>query len=69
VDSAYQRQGLSRQLWDHARAAVGAVNPGYFTVNSTPYAQPVYERFGFVTTGPRVETKGIAFVPMRCESA
>ena len=69
VGEAYQRQGLSRQLWDHARAAVGAANPGYFTVNSTPYAQPVYERFGFVATGPRVETKGIAFVPMRWKNA
>ncbi|MDH4451352.1 MAG: GNAT family N-acetyltransferase [Rhodoferax sp.] len=65
VDESFQRRGLSRQLWDHARAAVGEANPGYFTVNSTPYAQPVYARFGFVATGPRVETKGIAFVPMR----
>lgn len=69
VDASFQRQGLSRQLWDHARAAVGDANPGNFTVNSTPYAQPVYERFGFVATGPRVETKGIAFVPMRLNIA
>ncbi len=65
VDASFQRRGLSRLLWDHARPAVGEANPGYFTVNSTPYAQPVYARFGFVATGPRVETKGIAFVPMR----
>lgn len=69
VDESFQRRGLSRQLWDYARAAVGEANPGYFTVNSTPYAQPVYERFGFLATGPRVETKGIAFVPMRWVSA
>jgi GNAT superfamily N-acetyltransferase len=69
VDASFQRRGLSRLLWDHARAAVGEANPGYFTVNSTPYAQPVYERFGFVATGPRVETKGIAFVPMRWVAA
>jgi GNAT superfamily N-acetyltransferase len=69
VDAAFQRQGLSRQLWEHARAAVQEINPGYFTVNATPYAQPVYERFGFVATGPRVETKGIAFVPMRSVGA
>lgn len=69
VDASFQRQGLSRQLWDHARAAVQDTNPGYFTVNSTPYAQPVYERFGFVATGPRVETRGIAFVPMRLNAA
>ncbi len=69
VDESFQRRGLSRQLWGHARAAVGEASPGYFTVNSTPYAQPVYERFGFVATGPRVETKGIAFVPMRWVAA
>lgn len=69
VDASFQRRGLSHQLWDHARAAVREANPGYFTVNSTPYAQPVYERFGFVATGPRVETKGIAFVPMRWVTA
>ncbi len=69
VDPSFQRQGLSRQLWEHARAAVRDTNPGYFTVNSTPYAQPIYERFGFVATGPRVETKGIAFVPMRLNIA
>lgn len=69
VDESFQRRGLSRQLWNHARAAVQDANPGYFTVNSTPYAQPVYERFGFVATGPRVETQGIAYVPMRWVSA
>lgn len=69
VDATFQRRGLSRQLWDHARAAVRESNPGYFTVNSTTYAQPVYERFGFVATGPRVETHGIAFVPMRSVAA
>jgi GNAT superfamily N-acetyltransferase len=69
VDESFQRRGLSRQLWNHARVVVRDASPGYFTVNSTPYAQPVYERFGFVATGPRVETKGIAFVPMRWLSA
>lgn len=60
------RRGLARRLWTEAMdAALQAGNPGEFTVNSTPYAVPVYERFGFVATGPRVETNGIAFVPMR----
>lgn len=69
VEESFQRRGLSRQLWNHARTAVSEANPGFFTVNSTPYAQPVYERFGFVATGPRVETKGISFVPMRWVAA
>jgi hypothetical protein len=38
-----------------------------FTVNSTPGAMAVYERFGFRAAGPRVETMGIVFVPMRLE--
>lgn len=59
-------QGLARRLWTAAMdAALRAGNPGEFTVNSSPYAVPVYERFGFVPTGPRVEAQGIAFVPMK----
>jgi hypothetical protein len=46
------------------RRLLAAGNHRGFTVNSTPYAMPVYERFGFKATGPRVETRGIAFVPM-----
>jgi GNAT superfamily N-acetyltransferase len=65
VAPAFQGQGLSRMLWEHARGdALSRGNTGAFTVNATPYAVPVYERFGFQATGPRVETKGIAFVPM-----
>lgn len=60
------RRGLARRLWTEAmEAALRAGNPGEFTVNSSVYAVPVYERFGFVPTGPRVEANGIAFVPMR----
>ena len=30
---------------------------------------PVYERFGFKATGPKVETQGIVFVPMKLASS
>ena len=67
VDPVFQNQGLSRQLWLHVKAdALAKGNSGGFTVNSTPYAVPVYERFGFATTGARVDKNGISFVPMRC---
>jgi GNAT superfamily N-acetyltransferase len=69
VARKFQGQGLARQLWVHARAH--AQLTGYvreFTVNSTPIAVPVYEKFGFRATGARVETKGIAYVPMRLEN-
>lgn len=68
VARAFQGRGLSRDLWQHAKeAAIAAGNRTGFTVNSTPWAVPVYQRFGFKTTGPKVETKGVAFVPMRLE--
>ena len=36
-----------------------------FTVNSTPYAVPVYKKLGFIEADTKVERDGIAFVPMR----
>ncbi len=68
VGQEFQGQGLSSQLWQHAKtSAAAAGNRVAFTVNSTPYAVPVYERFGFKASGPRVETNGIAYVPMRLD--
>jgi GNAT superfamily N-acetyltransferase len=67
VAPAFQNQGLSRQLWLHVKGiALANGNTGGFTVNSTPYAVPVYERLGFAATGARVDKNGISFVPMRC---
>jgi GNAT superfamily N-acetyltransferase len=64
VSPTFQRLGVARQLWQALQAA--AVPPAeVFTVNSTPYAVPTYERFGFVATGQRIEMNGIAFVPMK----
>lgn len=66
VSPQFQRQGLARQLWTHAKAdALRHGNPGAFTVNSSPFAVAVYAAFGFVPAGDKVETRGIAFVPMK----
>ncbi len=66
VDTSFQRQGFAARLWAHARQrALAQGNTRGFTVNSTPYALPVYQRLGFVATGPEVHTRGIAYVPMR----
>ena len=64
VSPAFQRKGLSRQLWGAVQSGAKKENKA-FTVNSTPYAVPVYEKLGFVATGPRKEMNGIAFVPMK----
>ena len=44
--------------------AVRSGNPGRFTVNSSINAVPVHERFGFVPSGPSVETDGVGVQPM-----
>jgi GNAT superfamily N-acetyltransferase len=62
VAPEFQRHGLATRLWQLATAS-GKTDG--FTVNSSRFAVPVYERFGFVKTGPQVEKHGICFVPMR----
>lgn len=66
VARAFHGRGYARQMWNAARrAAFDAGNTEGFTVNSSPHAMPMYQRFGFVATGPRVEALGIAYTPMR----
>jgi ribosomal protein S18 acetylase RimI-like enzyme len=65
VAPAFQGQGKARQLWEFGKAqAMHAGNPGRFTVNSGLGAVPVYERFGFVVSGPTVAKHGVSFRPM-----
>jgi len=63
VAPAFQRKGLAARLWQAELEL--APDLEFFTVNSSPFALPVYERFGFVKAGPQVEMHGICFVPMR----
>ena len=66
IDKRWQRQGLARRLWEVARAAsLGRGGDGSFTVNSSNYAVPVYEAFGFARTAPTQCVKGLYFNPMR----
>lgn len=60
------RTGIAGSLWQAAsQAAIASAEVREFTVNSSPFATVVYERFGFRPVGPRAQTKGIAYVPMR----
>ncbi|MBX3628150.1 MAG: GNAT family N-acetyltransferase [Rhizobacter sp.] len=69
VAKEFQGKGLATQLWSTAKAkALGAGNPGEFTVNSSLNAVPVYERFGFVRQGEVQRMHGIAFQPMGLRS-
>lgn len=61
-------QGIARALRARARADALArqsdESDRAFTVNSSAYAVPVYERLGFVTTGAVQVRNGVRFVPM-----
>ena len=66
VAELFQRQGIARRLWDRARSDVLAVEAEVeMTVRSSVYAVPVYRRFGFEVSGPRVDAEGVSWVPMR----
>ena len=65
VAKTHQRRGLSRRLWDTARAAcLKASNTTRFTVNSSRFALPVYQRFGFVAVSEEIEKYGVLYTPM-----
>ena len=70
IAEAFQGQGLGRALWEQAK--VGCLergSPGSFTVNAERIAVPVYERFGFVTTGSVQDMGGVQFVPMKLDAS
>ncbi|MBC7684760.1 MAG: GNAT family N-acetyltransferase [Bdellovibrionales bacterium] len=68
VDKAHHGQGIARAMWDAARTrAIEAGNLGVFTVNSSNFAVPVYEAFGFVRTAPTQCTNGIYYNPMQLD--
>ena len=66
VDRQFLRRGFARALLFQALAVSRQHNPDLerVTVNSSPYAVPVYEKLGFVQTGPEQVKNGIRFVPM-----
>lgn len=66
VDRQFLRRGIAKALLFQALAVSRQHNPDLerVTVNSSPYAVPVYERLGFASTGPEQVKNGIRFVPM-----
>lgn len=62
VKAQYHRQGIGRRLWEYI---LNHSENEEFTVNSSPYAIPVYHKFGFTDTGSEQLTDGIRYTPMR----
>ena len=60
VDGKYHRQGIGKQLFQ-------AVQTDKMTVNSSPYAVPVYSKFGFKSVNTEQVVNGIRFTPMELQ--
>lgn len=62
VKAQYHRQGIGRRLWEYI---LQHSENAEFTVNSSPYAVPVYHKLGFVDTDSEQLTDGIRYTPMK----
>ncbi|QXO15861.1 MULTISPECIES: GNAT family N-acetyltransferase [Vibrio] len=70
VSDNYQRQGLSRKLWERVKtAAMISGNSGRFTVNSAVNAEKIYLSFGFIRIDGIRNRDGMIDVPMVLETA
>lgn len=64
VDKNHHRRGIGRRLWEYVK---NNNTNEIITVNSSPYAVPVYHKFGFIDTDVEQMTDGIIFTPMKYE--
>lgn len=62
VKAQYHLQGIGRRLWEYI---LNHSENEEFTVNSSPYAIPVYHKFGFTDTSSEQLTDGIRYTPMK----
>ncbi|WP_026600948.1 GNAT family N-acetyltransferase [Methylomonas sp. 11b] len=70
VAPACQYQGIGTALALRAIALSLAASPSEtFTVNASLPSVPFYVRLGFQPLGPKIEDKGVAFVPMQLPSS
>jgi predicted N-acetyltransferase YhbS len=65
VAETHHGQGIARELWKTLRdEAIARGNPGRITVNSSRFAVPIYERFGFIRDGGITEKNEVTCQPM-----
>ena len=55
-------KGIGKQLWEYLKENS---SNDEFTVNSSPFAVPVYHKLGFVDTNTEQLTDGIRYTPMK----
>lgn len=61
VDGKHQRKGIGRALFD---CVLPDVPDKTLTVNSSPFAVPIYHCLGFVDTDTEQITNGLRYTPM-----
>ncbi|MGD8764586.1 MAG: GNAT family N-acetyltransferase [Desulfobacteraceae bacterium] len=66
VDAAFQNKGIGKTLFQKAAALCRKreAELNHFTVNSSPYAAPIYEKMGFQKTDVEQIKNGMRFFPM-----
>lgn len=64
VDGRYHRIGIGRFLMENFFKTMRERGVPSVTVNSSPYAVKVYEKYGFTATGDEQVTDGIRYTPM-----
>ena len=62
VKAKYHRQGIGRKLWEYV---LNHSEKNVFTVNSSPYAVPIYHKLGFVDTNTEQLADGMRYTPMK----
>ena len=63
ADERYVGRGVGRQLFQRFLRTVDIKKP--ITVNSTDFAVPIYEHYGFVPVGKRRCEDGVTYTPMK----
>lgn len=64
VKAQYHGQGIGRKLWEYL---LENSQNQTFTVNSSPYAVPVYHKLGFIDIDTEQLSDGIRYTPMKFE--
>lgn len=66
VDKAFHCRGIARELFNKAVGHCLQENHRLkeISVNSSPYARPIYNRIGFKAKGEQTTTDGITYIPM-----
>lgn len=62
VKAEYHKQGIGRKLWEYV---LDSSNHSEYTVNSSPYAVPVYHKLGFIDMDSEQLSDGMRFTPMK----